>query len=143
MNLEVEFSRNERIAEEIKKAASLIINNELKDPRIDGLVSVTRVDVTRDLRHATIFISFYGDNAKKNTTFDVIQKAKGFIRYELANQLRIKYMPEISIKLDESIEYGFRIDKLLKDIKSQELSKKVINMDIARFYNLLENKLIL
>lgn len=87
MNLEVEFSRNERIAEEIKKAASLIINNELKDPRIDGLVSVTRVDVTRDLRHATIFISFYGDNAKKNTTFDVIQKAKGFIRYELANQL--------------------------------------------------------
>ncbi|MGB4393589.1 MAG: 30S ribosome-binding factor RbfA [Tepidanaerobacteraceae bacterium] len=124
MNLEVEFSRNERIAEEIKKAASLIINNELKDPRIDGLVSVTRVDVTRDLRHATIFISFYGDNAKKNTTFDVIQKAKGFIRYELANQLRIKYMPEISIKLDESIEYGFRIDKLLKDIKSQELSKE-------------------
>jgi ribosome-binding factor A len=120
----VEFSRNERIAEEIKKAASLIINNELKDPRIDGLVSVTRVDVTRDLRHATIFISFYGDNAKKNTTFDVIQKAKGFIRYELANQLRIKYMPEISIKLDESIEYGFRIDKLLKDIKSQELSKE-------------------
>ena len=124
MNLEVEFSRNERIAEEIKKAASLILNNELKDPRIDGLVSVTRVDVTRDLRHATIFISFYGDNAKKNTTFDVIQKAKGFIRYELANQLRIKYMPEISIKLDESIEYGFRIDKLLKDIKSQELSKE-------------------
>jgi ribosome-binding factor A len=124
VNLEVEFSRNERIAEEIKKAASLIINNELKDPRIDGLVSVTRVDVTRDLRHATIFISFYGDNAKKNTTFDVIQKAKGFIRYELANQLRIKYMPEISIKLDESIEYGFRIDKLLKDIKSQELSKE-------------------
>lgn len=124
MNLEVEFSRNERIAEEIKKAASLIINNELKDPRIDGLVSVTRVDVTRDLRHATIFISFYGDNAKKNTTFDVIQKAKGFIRYELANQLTIKYMPEISIKLDESIEYGFRIDKLLKDIKSQELSKE-------------------
>ena len=124
MNLEVEFSRNERIAEEIKKAASLIINNELKDPLIDGLVSVTRVDVTRDLRHATIFISFYGDNAKKNTTFDVIQKAKGFIRYELANQLRIKYMPEISIKLDESIEYGFRIDKLLKDIKSQELSKE-------------------
>ncbi|HQA60284.1 MAG: 30S ribosome-binding factor RbfA [Tepidanaerobacteraceae bacterium] len=120
----MEFSRNERIAEEIKKAASLIINNELKDPRIDGLVSVTRVDVTRDLRHATIFISFYGDNAKKNTTFDVIQKAKGFIRYELANQLRIKYMPEISIKLDESIEYGFRIDKLLKDIKSQELSKE-------------------
>ena len=124
MNLEVEFSRNERIAEEIKKAASLIINIELKDPLIDGLVSVTRVDVTRDLRHATIFISFYGDNAKKNTTFDVIQKAKGFIRYELANQLRIKYMPEISIKLDESIEYGFRIDKLLKDIKSQELSKE-------------------
>lgn len=124
MNLEVDFSRNERIAEEIKKAASLIINNELKDPRIDGLVSVTKVDVTKDLRHANIFVSFYGDEAKKNSTFEVIQKAKGFIRYELANKLRIKYIPEISIKLDKSIEYGFHIDKLLKEIKSRDQSKE-------------------
>lgn len=124
MNVEVEFSRNERIAEEIKKVASQIINNELKDPRIDGLISVTKVAVTRDLRHATIFISFFGDKAKKDTTFEVIQNAKGFIRYELANKLRIKYIPEISIKLDESIEYGIHINKLLEELKNPNTTKE-------------------
>ncbi|NLZ52591.1 MAG: 30S ribosome-binding factor RbfA [Thermoanaerobacteraceae bacterium] len=120
----MEFSRNERIAEEIKKVASQIINNELKDPRIDGLISVTKVAVTRDLRHATIFISFFGDKAKKDTTFEVIQNAKGFIRYELANKLRIKYIPEISIKLDESIEYGIHINKLLEELKNPNTTKE-------------------
>jgi len=124
VNVEVEFSRNERIAEEIKKVASQIINNELKDPRIDGLISVTKVAVTRDLRHATIFISFFGDKAKKDTTFEVIQNAKGFIRYELANKLRIKYIPEISIKLDESIEYGIHINKLLEELKNPNTTKE-------------------
>jgi len=113
----VEFSRNERVAEEIKRVASEIINNDLKDPRIEGLVTVTKVDVTKDLRHATIFISFYGDKAKKETTYKVIQNAKGFIRYELANRLRIKFIPEISFKLDDSIEYGIRINKLLEELK--------------------------
>lgn len=120
----MDFSRNERVAEEIKKAASQIINNELKDPRIDGLITVTKVEVTKDLRHATIFISLFGDEASKNTTFEVIQNAKGYIRYELANKLRIKYMPDISIKLDESIEYGFRIDKLLKELKNNDEPKE-------------------
>lgn len=124
MNIEVEFSRNERIAEEIKKVTSQIINNELKDPRIDGLISVTKVEVTRDLRHATIFISLYGDKAKKDTTFEVIQNAKGFIRYELANKIRIRYIPEISIKLDESIEYGIHINKLLEELKNQNTTKE-------------------
>jgi len=119
VNIEVDFSRNERIAEEIKKVISQIINNDLKDPRIDGLISVTKVEVTRDLRHATVFISFYGDKAKRDTTFEVIQNAKGFIRYELASKLRIKYIPEISFKLDESIEYGIRINKLLEELKNQ------------------------
>lgn len=118
MKIKVEFSRNERIAEEIKKAVSEIINYDLKDPRIEGLITVTNVDVTKDLRHATIFISFYGDNEKRDTTFEVLQNAKGFIRYELANRLRIKYVPEISFKLDKSIEYGIHISKLLEELKN-------------------------
>ncbi len=118
MKIKVEFSRNERIAEEIKKVVSEIINYDLKDPRIEGLITVTNVDVTKDLRHATIFISFYGDNEKRDTTFEVLQNAKGFIRYELANRLRIKYVPEISFKLDKSIEYGIHISKLLEELKN-------------------------
>ena len=57
----MDFSRNERIAEEIKKVISQIISNDLKDPRIDGLISLTKVDVSKYLRHATIYISIYGD----------------------------------------------------------------------------------
>ncbi len=121
---EVDFSRNERIAEEIKKVISQIISNDLKDPRVDGLISVTKVEVTKDLRHATIFISLYGDKTKKDTTFEVISNAKGYIRRELAGKIRIKYIPEISFKMDESIEYGIHINKLLEKVKNQDQGKK-------------------
>ncbi|WP_213974667.1 30S ribosome-binding factor RbfA [Tepidanaerobacter acetatoxydans] len=120
----MDFSRNERIAEEIKKGISEIINSDLKDPRIEGLISVTKVKVTKDLRHATVFISFYGDKAKRDTTFDVIQNAKNFIRHELAGKIRIKYMPELSFRIDESIEYGIHINKLLEEIKKQKQEEK-------------------
>ncbi|MDD4569045.1 MAG: 30S ribosome-binding factor RbfA [Tepidanaerobacteraceae bacterium] len=115
----MDFSRNERIAEEIKKNVSQIIN-DLKDPRIDGLISVTSVEVTKDLRHAKILISLYSDKTKKDSIFNAINNAKGYIRRELANKIRIKYIPEISFKMDESIEYGIQINKLLEEIKNQE-----------------------
>jgi ribosome-binding factor A len=120
----MDFSRNERIAEEIKKVISQIISNDLKDPRIDGLISVTKVDVTKDLRHATIYISLYGDKKKKDTTFEVINNAKGYIRRELASKIRIKYIPEISFKMDKSIEYAIHINKLLEEVNNQDQGEK-------------------
>ncbi|HHY70475.1 MAG TPA: 30S ribosome-binding factor RbfA [Thermoanaerobacterales bacterium] len=120
----MDFSRSDRIAEEIKKVISQIISNDLKDPRIDGLISVTKVDVTKDLRHATIFISFYGDKTKKDSNFEVIKNAKGYIRRELASRIRMKYIPEISFKMDESIEYAIRINKLLEEVKVQDQAEK-------------------
>lgn len=120
----MDFSRNERIAEEIKKVVSQIINNDLKDPRIEGLISVTKVEVTKDIRHATIFISFYGDKTKRDTTFEVIKNAKGYIRRELAGSIRVRYIPDISFKLDESIEYGIHINKLLEEVKNRDKAEK-------------------
>lgn len=125
----MEFSRNERIAEEIKKGISEIIGTNLKDPRVKGLVSITRVKVTKDLSHATIFLSFYCDEIEKEAAFDAIQSAKGFIKRELASKIRIKYMPDISFKIDESIEYGIHISKVLEEIKQQEQGKKKENGD--------------
>ncbi len=124
--IKVSFSRNERISEEIKKIISEIICNDLKDPRLNGLISVTRVEVTKDLRHATVFISIYGDKADKDINFKIINNAKGYIRCGLANRIKMKYIPEISFKKDESIEYAIRIDKLLKGIKDQEQAKKEV-----------------
>jgi ribosome-binding factor A len=119
----VEFSRNERVAEEIKKSASQIINNELKDPRISGLISVTKVVVTKDLRNARIFLSIYGGENEKQKVFEGIKNAEGFIRKELARRVRMKFVPEISFKIDESIEYGIHIHKLLEEIHEQETDR--------------------
>lgn len=116
----MDFSRSERIAEEIKRSVSQTINNDLKDPRINGLISVTKVKVTRDLRYAKIFISLFGEENTKDEVFEVLKKAKGYIRRELASNLRIKFVPEISFKLDESMEYGAHIQKLLNEVSRQE-----------------------
>jgi ribosome-binding factor A len=116
----LDFSRSERVAEEIKKNVSYIINNNLKDPRINGLISVTGVTVTRDLRNAKIFLSLYGDKTKQNDVFEAIKNAKGFIRRELASMVRMRYIPELSFKLDDSIEYGIQINKLLDKVKNQQ-----------------------
>ena len=127
MNEQVDYSRNERIAEEIKKSVSQIINNDLKDPRINGLISVTDVVVTKDLRHAKIFISLYGDNIEKDRVFSVIENATGYIRRELASMIRMKYIPEISFKMDESIEYGIHMHKLIEKVKKQDQEKNEDN----------------
>jgi len=116
----VEFSRSERLAEEIKKAASQIINNDIKDPRVSGLISVTKVEMSKDLRHARIFLSIYGEEPEKQTVFEGIKNAEGFIKKELAHRVRMKYMPEISLKMDESIEYGIHIYKLLEEVQKRE-----------------------
>lgn len=116
----MEFSRSERVAEEIKKAVSQIINNEIKDPRVSGLISVTKVEMTKDLRHAKIFLSIYGEESEKQKVFEGLKNAEGFIRKELAHRVRMKFIPEISFKMDESIEYGIHIYKLLEEVQKQE-----------------------
>ena len=116
----MDFSRSERIAEEIKRSVSKTINNDLKDPRLNGLISVTRVNVTRDLRYAKIFISLFGEENTKDEVFDVLKNAKGYIRRELASNLRIRFVPEITFKLDESMEYSAHIQKLLNEVSRQE-----------------------
>jgi len=112
----MEFSRNERVGEEIKKNVSEIINNDLKDPRIEGLISVTKVSLTKNLRHAKIYLSIFGDDLAKQRAFEAIKNAEGFIRRELAARIRLKFIPEISLKLDDSIQYGIKITKLLDEV---------------------------
>lgn len=117
------FSRSDRIAEEIKKATSEIIAHDLKDPRIKGLISVTDVDVTKDLRNAKIYVSIYGDESVKQESFEGLKSAEQFVRWEIGQKVVMKYLPEITFVLDESIEKGFRIFKLLEEVKKQDEEK--------------------
>jgi ribosome-binding factor A len=106
---------------EIKKILAEIIQDQVKDPRIDFTsVSVTRVDVPSDLSHARIYVSVLGDEVKQEDTMKALQNAKGFVRKELAQQLQTRHAPEIEFKLDKSIEHGLRINALLNDIKAEE-----------------------
>ncbi|WP_059053468.1 30S ribosome-binding factor RbfA [Paenibacillus senegalimassiliensis] len=108
-------NRTGRVGEQIKKELSLLIQSELKDPRI-GFVTVTGVDVTNDLSQAKVYLSVFGDDEKKNESLKGIEKATGFLRTELGKRIRLRHTPELIFKIDESIAYGSRIEKLLGDI---------------------------
>lgn len=110
--------RVEKMAEEIRREISGIIAEAMKDPRL-SLVSVSRVEVTNDLGHARILISVLGDEQKQEEAIQALDKAKGFVRTELSNRVRMRHAPEISFRLDKSIEHGIKINAILDDLKAQ------------------------
>ncbi|WP_211745903.1 30S ribosome-binding factor RbfA [Paenibacillus sp. Marseille-Q4541] len=111
--------RTGRVGEQIKKELSLLIQSELKDPRI-GFVTVTGVDLTNDLSQAKIYLSVLGDDEQKNNSLKALDKANGFLRSELGKRIRLRHVPELIFKIDESIEYGSRIEKLLTEIEPKD-----------------------
>lgn len=118
-------SRLERINEQYKKELSQIINYELKNPNATGMISVTKVKVTNDLKFAKVAVSIL--NAKDvKQTLAALKKSAGFIRSELARRVNLRNTPEIIFELDDSMEYGERIDKILKEImpKKEEEENK-------------------
>ncbi len=118
--------RVNRISEEIKKIISELLYNGLKDPRISQMTSITRVEVTRDLRYAKIYVSVFGNKEEKESSIDGLNSAKGFIRKEIGNKIDIRYIPEPIFILDESIEEGIRMSKLIEDV-----NKNIGNKDEA------------
>ena len=110
--------RVNRVAEQMKKELGDIIHQKVKDPRI-GFVTVTDVEVTGDLQDATIYISVLGSDKEKEDTLKGLSKAKGFIRTEIGQRIRLRKTPEIEFKFDESIAYGSRIESLLTQVKNE------------------------
>ncbi|GIP43783.1 ribosome-binding factor A [Paenibacillus sp. J45TS6] len=111
--------RTGRVSEQIKKEISILIQTELKDPRI-GFVTVTGVDLTNDLSQAKIYLSVFGDDEQKNNSLKALDKANGFLRSELGKRIKLRHVPELIFKIDESIEYGSRIEKLLTEIDTKD-----------------------
>jgi len=103
-----------RIEEEIKREISDIINNELKDPRIKGLISITKVTVTKDLKHSKVYISILGNENDSVEAIKALKKGSGFIRREVSHRLSIRYTPEFEFIHDHSIEHGTYISELIE-----------------------------
>ena len=104
-----------RIEEEYRKELSQIIGYELKNPNVTGLISVTKVKVTNDLKYARIYVSILNSKNMKET-LAALKKSSGFVRSELAKRVNLRNTPEIIFELDDSIEYGTKIDAILKEI---------------------------
>jgi ribosome-binding factor A len=117
-----EFSRADRVRKAIIREFSDILANEIKEPRlIDHLISVTDVEVSGDLRHAKVFVSVMGDEATQKEVMEILKEHVSKFRYELGQRIRLRYTPEIDIRLDDSLERGTRITQLLNQISRGEV----------------------
>lgn len=109
--------RSGRINEELKREISNIIANDIKDPRVSAMVSVTHVNATKDLHYAKVSLSIFGTESQKEETLDAIKHSSGFIRKELAHRLKLRHTPELIMELDDSIEHGMHINSIIEKLK--------------------------
>ncbi len=111
--------RLEQLNEQFRYEISELIQRKLRDPGLAGVVSITAVDITPDLRHARVYFSVLGDETKREQVLAALQRAAGFLRHELATRLRLRHIPELAFRPDISIERGERIMELLREVHSQ------------------------
>ena len=116
--------KNTRINGEVQKELSTIIRNEIKDPRIHPMTSVMAVEVAPDLKTCKAYISVLGEKEAKEATIKGLKSAEGYIRRQLAHNMNLRNTPEIRFMLDESIEYGVTMSKLIDDIAKKDQSHK-------------------
>ncbi|HEU4830018.1 MAG TPA: 30S ribosome-binding factor RbfA [Gemmatimonadales bacterium] len=111
--------RPEQVGETIRQVvADLLLRGEVRDPRV-GLVTVTRVDVTPDLSHATIFVRAPGDDAERERAVEGLKSAAGFLRSRVARVLTTRTVPELHIEADRGLEHAARINELLEGIRRE------------------------
>lgn len=118
--------KNTRINGEVQKELSTIIRNEIKDPRIYPMTSVMAVEVAPDLKTCKAYISVLGEKEAKEATIKGLNSAEGYIRRQLAKNLNLRNTPEIRFILDESIEYGVNMSKLIDDVTKKDNSHRQV-----------------
>lgn len=107
-----EFPRTRRVGEQIQRELAGLLREELKDPRL-GMISVSGVEVSRDLAHARVYISVLGGEETVSETIKVLNKAAGFLRHQLGQRMRLRVIPQLRFLYDESLAEGARMDALI------------------------------
>jgi ribosome-binding factor A len=110
--------RAERVADLIRQELSKLLERDVKDPRV-GFVTVTRVELTRDLRSARVAVTVLGEDPQKKDSLKGLSAAQGFLRHELAQRLGLRYTPQLAFHLDEALESEQRIEELLRQIREK------------------------
>jgi len=112
------MDRISKINEQVKREIGLILQQEMQDPRLQ-FVTITGVEVSKDLQHAKVYFSALGDHEQAEKAQDSLNNARGLIRRMLAQRLQLRYTPEITFFFDKSIEYGARIDQALEEMHNE------------------------
>ncbi len=112
-----ENRRTDRVAAAIHEEVATFLNSDAKDPRLQGFVTVTGVDVTRDLRQAKVFVSVMGSEAERASTLEGLASVAAHLRSRIGKTLRLRVAPEIAFRVDESIAHAARIETLLSQIR--------------------------
>ncbi len=112
-------NRIERLNSLLKEVISEVITREVRNPRVNTLITVTKVEVSKDLHHARVFISVIGTDQEKKETINALQSASGFIGVSSSKKVTLRYFPQLTFKLDFSVEQQGRIDELLEKIHEE------------------------
>ncbi|NGX57601.1 MAG: Ribosome-binding factor A [Chlamydiae bacterium] len=115
--------RVDRLNSLLKEVISEVIQKDVKNPHINKLVTVTRVSITNDLRHAKVYISVIGENESKLKTLEALNQASGFIAINSSKKVSMRYFPELRFILDDSVEQHAHIEKLLEQVKKEKLDR--------------------
>jgi len=116
--------RKDRIDSLLKEVISDVIRREVRNPHVNALLTVTRVDITRDLHYATVYISVIGTPEQKEETLAALQTAAGFIAVQSSKQVVMRYFPALKFKLDDSVDRHMRIEELLGEIAAEKDTRK-------------------
>ncbi len=111
--------RVQRVSEQIRADVADILQREVKDPRA-ARATCTRVQLSPDLRHARVYVSVLGDKEEQEDTVDALQRAAGFVRRQLSRRLDLRNSPEIVFVFDPAVEYGIRLESLLREARTMD-----------------------
>ncbi len=121
--------RSKKVQVQLKKEISRILHDDLKDPRI-GFVTLTRIDLTGDLRYAKVYFSILGDKKVQESSLEGIESATAYIRRLVGQRLKLKYVPELSFRLDRSIEYSINLEKTFEVLRNERKDNQEGNKEI-------------
>ncbi len=116
--------RTDRLNSLLKEVISEVIRRDVKNPHVDQLVTVTRVDITKDLRYAKVFVSVIGEPTTRMKSVEALQSASGFIGKTASKKVVMRYFPSLTFYLDDSLDAHMRIDTLLNDIDDERQQRQ-------------------
>jgi ribosome-binding factor A len=114
--------RSDRVAAAMREEIAIFLANDVKDPRIMGLVTVTAVEITRDLRHAKVFVSVLGSDSQRAATFEGLNNVASHLRGRVGRALRLRVAPEIEFRNDDSVAHAAHIEQLLAQVRRDQPS---------------------